>query len=299
MWYQLHIENIASSQLESLCELLLETGALSVTLTDKYNQPLIEPAPGEAVFWPEVLVNALYDDMTLACLSQAHLAAQFPHGIFHIEPLEDKPWERLSLDSFTPQQISAHFWICPSWVTPPFPHATNLMLDPGLAFGTGTHPTTLLCLQWLSKTPLAHKRVLDYGCGSGILALAACKLGAASVQAVDIDDQALLATRNNADLNPDIQTPLHIGLPQSATAAQDILIANILFTPLLKLKETFHRLLVSGGTLVLSGLLAEQVEPLLAHYNDVFTHQHTDTLDDWARVELYLPPAGYHKSETP
>lgn len=297
MWYELHIENIDSNQLESLCEDLLETGALSVTLTDKHNQPLIEPAPGETVFWPEVLVNALYDDITLASLTQARLAAQLPHGSFHIEHLEDKPWERLSMDSFTPQQISADFWICPSWVTPAFPEAINLMLDPGLAFGTGTHPTTLLCLQWLSKTTLNHKRVLDYGCGSGILALAACKLGATSVQAVDIDDQALLATRNNAGLNPDLQTPLHVGLPQSATPAQDIVIANILFTPLLTLKETFHRLLVSGGTLVLSGLLTDQVAPLLAHYNDVFTHQHTDTLDGWARVELCLCKS-YRKSET-
>nr|WP_019216081.1 50S ribosomal protein L11 methyltransferase [Legionella tunisiensis] len=254
MWYQLQIEQCHRDEVELLSDALEETGALSITLTDKNDEPVLEPEPGTTPLWPDVVINALYDDEQDAEQAKLLLAPQHPHLGFSIQHLADQDWERAWMDDFKPQRFGKRLWICPSWLEPPEPQAVNLILDPGLAFGTGTHPTTSLCLTWLEQADLNNKAVIDYGCGSGILALAALKLGAAKVQAVDIDEQALQATQNNALTNGIDQQQLYIGFPQSLQTPADLLIANILLAPLMTLRNTFKELLNPHGILVVSGI---------------------------------------------
>ncbi|MFW2571937.1 50S ribosomal protein L11 methyltransferase [Legionella sp. 29fVS95] len=282
MWYQLQIEQCHRNEVELLSEALEETGALSITLTDKNDDPVLEPEPGTTPLWPDVVINALYSDEQDAEQAKQLLAPQHTHLHFSIQHLADQDWERAWMDDFKPQRFGERLWICPSWLEPPEPQAVNLILDPGLAFGTGTHPTTSLCLTWLEQADLSNKKVIDYGCGSGILALAALKLGAANVQAVDIDEQALQATRNNALTNTIEPQQLQIGFPQSLKAPADLLIANILLAPLMSLGNTFKELLSPHGLLVVSGILEEQASSLIETYQADFTHLLTHNLDGWS-----------------
>lgn len=201
MWFQLKIEHCPSQEIEWLSTELEEFGALSIMLTDKNDNPVLEPEPGTTPLWPEVVIQALFSEAFQAQYTRDHLIQNYPELTCTLEILEDRDWERAWMDDFKPQRFGQNLWICPTWSTPPEPNAVNLILDPGLAFGTGTHPTTSLCLTWLEQADLMNKSVVDYGCGSGILSLAALKLGAADVHAVDIDQQALQATQNNARLN--------------------------------------------------------------------------------------------------
>jgi ribosomal protein L11 methyltransferase len=280
--FQLQIENCHRDQIEQLSEALEETGALSITLTDQYDDPILEPAPGETPLWAHVVVHALYAEKQDANIAQTLMYGSFSNLNYSIQALPDEDWERVCLDQFKPQQFGQRLWVCPSWITPPDPDAVNLILDPGLAFGTGSHATTSLCLSWLEQADLQNKRVIDYGCGSGILALAALKLGAQHVDAVDIDDQALLATQENAKNNG--ITQLTIDNPESLNKPADILIANILLAPLLTLKDRFRELIGKTGALVVSGLLAEQVPSLIEAYQPDFLHQNTYTSGDWALI---------------
>ncbi len=280
--FQLQIEQCHRDQIELLSEALEETGALSITLTDQYDDPILEPAPGAAPLWPNVVANALYLEDTDANIARALVSETFPHLSYSIHELPDQDWERTCLDQFKPQQFGNRLWVCPSWITPPEPDAVNLILDPGLAFGTGSHATTSLCLTWLDHADLSHKQVIDYGCGSGILALAALKLGAMHVDAVDIDEQALLATQDNASNNAIVSSQLTIGQPETLEKPVDLLIANILLAPLMSLKTRFHDLLKDKGLLVVSGLLAEQAPILIDAYQTDFVHQSTHIEGDWA-----------------
>ena len=191
---------------------------------------------------------------------------------------------------FNPMRFGSRLWICPSWSEAPDPQAVNLRMDPGLAFGTGTHPTTALCLEWLDANPVAGKVVIDYGCGSGVLAVAAALLGARTVYAVDNDPQALLATEENAERNG-VRASIKTSAPENFSASSvDILLANILANPLLELESDFARRVRPNGVCVLSGILAEQADDITAGYQRDFEHFQTAQRDDWVRISARRKP---------
>lgn len=282
MWYQLYIEQCQAHEIESLSERLEASGALSITLTDQHDEPLFEPEPGTTPLWTTVNISALYTAEECALSAKISLCEEFPHLYFHTEFLPEQDWERVCLQDFKPQRFGEKLWVCPSWCEPPEPDAVNLRLDPGLAFGTGTHASTSLCLQWLAQADLNNKIMIDYGCGSGILALAALKLGAKTVYATDIDEQALQATKKNAHANQIDGQSLQISLPQDLDTEVDVIIANILLAPLIKLATHFHKLLRNEGLLVVSGILNEQSPDLLAQYETHFTHLSAQQCAGWS-----------------
>lgn len=280
---QLQIEHCRREDVEQLGEALENTAALYITLTDKHDDPILEPELGTTPLWPHVVIHALYASEQDAEQAMITLLTTHPHLDYTLQPVPDNDWERVCMDNFKPQQFGERLWVCPSWLTPPDPGAVNLILDPGLAFGTGTHPTTALCLSWLEQAHLNGQTIIDYGCGSGILALAALKLGATHAMAVDIDEQALLATRNNAATNNLAEKTLTVDFPDAlASASADIIIANILLTPLITLEQRFHHYLKPNGTLVVSGLLDTQASDLLSAYQTHFKHEATHTKEGWA-----------------
>lgn len=282
MWFQLKIEYCPGEEIEQLSEELEECGALSLMLTDKNDNPVLEPEPGTTPLWPEVVIQALFAEATQAQHIRQKLSLSYPLLKLSMEILEDKDWERAWMDDFKPHRFGKRLWICPTWSTPPEPDAVNLMLDPGLAFGTGTHPTTALCLTWLEQAQLTNKTLIDYGCGSGILSLAALKLGAHLLYAIDIDQQALQATQNNALSNNLNMQKLIIGFPDELQEPADLIIANILLAPLLSLKERFHQLLNLEGNLVVSGLLEEQASMIIDAYAAFFLLVEQKQLDGWS-----------------
>lgn len=272
---------------DQVSEALEQAGAQAVTMIDAEDQPLFEPLPGETPLWANLEITGLFEaDIDTEILAQ-QLTSQLPDSIVvtkRLEPLEDKDWSRVWMDDYHPMQFGENIWIVPSWSEPPEPTAVNILLDPGLAFGTGTHPTTSLCLQWLDGQSLANKHVLDYGCGSGILAIAAAKLGAEKITAIDIDPQALLATQNNAERNKVTQL-ISTHLPMDlASSSYDMLLANILAGPLAELADMLCTALRSGGSLVLSGILPEQADKVAEAYR-----RHCDISEpvqqgDWIRL---------------
>lgn len=281
--YQLEIRCLRE-EVDQLSHQLEQAGALSITLSDQYDDAILEPELGTTPLWPHVVIQALLEEQNTA----EQIIQQLSTSQAHLEPtlskIDDTDWEHASRDHFKPLCFGDRFWVCPSWITPPVPTAINLLFDPGLAFGTGTHPTTALCLSWLEQANLQGLDVIDYGCGSGILALAALKLGALSASAVDIDEQALIATQHNAQTNHIRTDQLQITTPDNLQASADVLIANILLSPLVTLKKRFHQLLKPNGCLITSGILAEQVAALKKAYESHFTHQSTQLKDDWALV---------------
>ncbi|MGG2141157.1 50S ribosomal protein L11 methyltransferase [Symbiopectobacterium sp. RP] len=286
-WIQLKI-NTTGEQAEQLGDALIESGAVSVTFQDTHDTPVFEPLPGEARLWGDTDVIGLYDAETempdvIAQLEQEPLlGAGFRHKI---EQLEDKDWEREWMDNFHPMQFGKRLWIYPSWRDIPDPNAVDVMLDPGLAFGTGTHPTTSLCLQWLDSLDLAGKTVIDFGCGSGILAIAALKLGAAQAIGIDIDPQAIQASRDNAQRNG-VSERLALYLPkdQPNDLSADVVVANILAGPLRELSPLISTLPKAGGHLGLSGILASQAENVAAAYTDLFDLDPTVEKEEWCRI---------------
>ena len=216
----------------ALAETLMESlGAVSVILDDAQDQALLEPLPGETPLWDHVIVTGLFTDEANAAQLEAFLADQLPDATLVHEFLEEQVWERTWMDHYEPIQCGERLWIVPEWLTPPNPQAINLMLDPGLAFGTGNHASTFLCLQWLDQQDLRDKVVIDYGCGSGILGIAALLLGAKQVYAVDLDPQAVLSTMQNAAINK-VESKIWAGLPsefeaQFADLTADVVDANI------------------------------------------------------------------------
>jgi ribosomal protein L11 methyltransferase len=282
-WIQINT-TVNEALAEPLSDALMEAGACSVTFEDAKDQPIFEPELGTTPVWPDTKVVGLFDaeiDPKAVIDQLAVLLPAVDSGRYKVEALEDKDWIRAWMDQFQPMRFGDRLWIVPSWLTPPEADAVNLMLDPGMAFGTGTHPTTALCLTWLDQQPLQGKRVIDYGCGSGILALAAKKLGADEVSGTDIDPQAILASQQNAERN---QAQIHFALvEQFDSEPVDLLVANILAGPLKELAGEFDRLLKPGGQLVLSGLLATQASELQAHYATLGIQLDTlQTKEEWA-----------------
>ncbi|MBL4826626.1 MAG: 50S ribosomal protein L11 methyltransferase [Spongiibacteraceae bacterium] len=286
-WLQLRIETQREHS-NALEEALLSAGAASVTIQDNADQPILEPAVGETPLWQQVQITGLFDAEIDTSQTTVIVIAAFGNSLptYRWELLEDKDWERAWMDNFHPMCFGKRLWICPSWKQPPEPTAVNLMLDPGLAFGTGTHPTTALCLQWLDAINFDGKTVIDYGCGSGILGIAALLLGAAEVFAIDNDPQALTATLSNAERNNIDTSRIHTYLPgqlPNKTKA-DFVIANILAGPLIELAPLISELTQTGGQLVLSGIIKSQSDTLIKHYSPFFKMDDPAEQEDWLRL---------------
>lgn len=279
---QLKVEPCHQDNAEIISDLLIDLGALSITLTDQFYDPILEPEPGCVPLWPHIVLHAMYDDDWNENLVVSTLLQNHPELSCSISKIEHQDWERVCLDDLKAQRFGKSLWVCPSWLTPPEPSAVNLILDPGLAFGTGSHPTTSLCLTWLAENHLVKKTVIDYGCGSGILSLAALKLGAAKVHAVDIDAQALMATQQNAKTNHIEDELLSVSDPDSLQTRADILIANILLAPLMSLKSRFQQFMMPQGILVVSGILISQIEELTNTYQGTFTLIDNQHEGEWA-----------------
>jgi ribosomal protein L11 methyltransferase len=284
-WLQLKIDS-SREQAANIEPALTKAGALSVTLKDNADEPILEPALGETPLWRETQIIALFEaDVNTQAVDQQVKPSLSANDHCRWEQLEDKDWSRAWMDDYHPIQCGQRLWICPSWTQPPEPSAINLMLDPGLAFGTGTHPTTFLCLQWLDQLDCLEKTVIDYGCGSGILGIAALLLGAQSALGVDIDPQALLATQDNAKRNQLAANLFPVYLPQKAPTAQtDIVLANILAGPLVELAKTIAGHLKPGGHLCLSGVLAIQAEQVQAAYQPWIDFDPVATDQEWCRI---------------
>ena len=286
-WQQLSLE-AGDLNAEELSTFFESRGALSVTFADAADQPLFEPDPGTTPLWSATLVTALFDaDVELAPLKQQLAVAYGAQALDRLseDTLHDQDWERLWLDQFHPMRFGERLWICPDGQRPPAEDGQVLIdLDPGLAFGTGTHATTALCLEWLDQHPPRGQRVLDFGCGSGILAIAALKLGAAAVWGVDIDQQALWASRENAARNQ-VADGLTTALPDELPEQDyDLLLANILANPLIELAPRLADLLRPGGQLVLSGILSEQVAEVQRAYKRWFRFSSSAEQEGWVRL---------------
>ncbi len=290
-WIQIKL-NATAATAEAIGDLLTdEAGALSVTFVDAKDTPVFEPMPGETRLWGETDIVALYDadtDMSevVSILKASPLLGEnFTHKI---EQLEDKDWERAWMDNFKPMRFGERLWVCPSWCEPPEPQAVNIMLDPGLAFGTGTHPTTALCLSWLDGLDLKGKTVIDFGCGSGILSLAALLLGAEKVIGIDIDPQALQASKANAERNG-VSDRLFLYLPEEQPEGleADILVANILAGPLRELSSVIKSLIAPQGMLAMSGVLESQAESVAACYRDSLHIDEILVQEDWCRITAH------------
>ncbi len=282
-WVQF-IFNSSPDAADALSDALTEAGAAAVTFQDNADQPIYEPPVGETPLWSATQVIALFDATTSEADMRASvkpfLASELPP--FKMEAVEDKDWERAWMDDFQPLCFGDRLWIVPSWHQPPQADAVNILLDPGLAFGTGTHQTTALCLRWLDKADIQGKTVIDYGCGSGILGIAAALLGAERIIAVDTDPQALAATQDNAQRNNVI---VETYLPDACPAIQcDVLLANILAGPLMQLAPSFAELTHDGSDIVLSGILDSQADDVSAHYQPYFKMQKARQFDDWMRL---------------
>ena len=287
-WLQMILETEASL-VEPISEALVSVGAISVTWQDAKNQPLYEPHLNSTSLWKKIQVIGLFEENTNSSQLQAQLQALLAPKYLppcQIQTLADQDWSRVWMDDFHPMLFGERVWICPSWQKPPNPQAVNIFIDPGLAFGTGTHPTTALCLEWLdSLSDLSGKTVIDYGCGSGILAITAVKLGAKQVWAVDNDPLALQATEENAKKNQ-VDKRIHPVFPEKLPKKikADGILANILANPLITLANTFAIHLKSPAPLVLSGILKEQADEVIAAYSRHFTITETLEQDDWIRI---------------
>jgi ribosomal protein L11 methyltransferase len=279
---------------ESRLELALQDcGALSVSLLDaadaENERAILEPGVGETPLWPEIIMTALFDadsneDLLLQALEAFDEELDLSSAQF--TRVEDQDWERVWLDQFKPMKFGDRTWILPWNLDVPDEAKGQILirLDPGLAFGSGTHPTTALCLQWLDSLDLENKTVLDFGCGSGILALAALKLGAKSAIGVDNDPQALIATHDNADRN-DVSQKLQVYLPEQEPEAEyPVVVANILASALESLAPVLARRTQAGGLIALSGILKGQEPELLEQYSQWFDDLQATQLEDWMRI---------------
>ena len=282
----------AGNQVELLEELLFLADAQAVTLVDHGDAPIFEPPLGSHPVWPQTQVQALFYDERPESEILSDLATYFQRANLlielpsHLTIVPDQDWVRISLDQFQPIHIGK-FWVKPSWNEDPIPEGlTTLNLDPGLAFGTGMHPTTQLCLEWLSNHQLSGKTVMDFGCGSGILAVAAGCMGASQVTGLDIDLQALIATSHNASLN---QLPVQTLLAEDTPSQPfDVVVANILANPLIELSATLTGLTQPGGHIVMAGLLDEQADQVKAAYPSILFDQDVSK-DGWTRLSGRRP----------
>lgn len=276
---------------------LAELGAAAITFEESGGEPVLEPKPGEVRLWSETRVRALFDLSQEALFVVSSLAEALGAHITEtarVRRVEERAWERVWLTHVKPMRFGRRLWVCPtSGAAPTEPGAVIVRLDPGLAFGTGTHPTTALCLQMLDAFALEGRAVIDYGCGSGILGVAAIKLGAARVIAVDIDPQALIATAQNGERNG-VAHRLEVRTPATplADAAADLILANILAQPLIELAPALTAACRPGGELVLSGLLRSQAYEVKAAYASAFDIVSVIHREDWCCIHARRPRTG-------
>jgi ribosomal protein L11 methyltransferase len=281
-WQQLHFD-IPQHLAENAADALMDWGALSVTFQDPQDDPIYEPAPNTVPLWQTTHVTALFERDADVRKISAQLDELLPTALtYRIEILAEQDWVRAGQMHFKAQCFGGRLWICPSWESLPDQNALSIALDPGLAFGTGSHPTTALCLEWLARQEqLTGQVCIDYGCGSGILALAAAKLGAAQVWAVDHEAQALQATRENAAHN-NVAAQIHTVLPADLPAMQaDCIVANILANPLCELAPTLAALARPGAPIILSGILTEQRDKVKAAYLPYVDWEQDEQREDW------------------
>lgn len=293
MAWKSFMASAAADRTELLEELLWDWGALSVTLEDAGDEPLYEPAPEETPLWQQNQVTGLFDENTdIEGLKLKLEQSGFQQIV--VSDLEDRPWEREWLERFKPMQFGKRLWICPSGYDLAEEGKVVVHLDPGLAFGTGTHPTTSLCLSWLDAMDLGGKSLMDYGCGSGILAIAGALLGCENVIGTDNDPQAILASKENSKKNQ-VEAKIRFGLSNSTSNKTvagkpviqqerikvDYLIANILAKPLIELKDVFLSFLNKGSSLAMSGIMADQKDWVIGAYEDQIRFDPPQELDGW------------------
>ena len=268
---------------------LLDAGALSVTFRDAEDNPILEPGPGETPLWEKIILTGLFDAGIDSEKLKQEIKSRLGETLsLKVEALEDKDWVRAWMDDYKPMQFGNRLWVCPSHLPQPDPQAINLMLDPGLAFGTGTHPTTALCLEWLDAHDIKNKNIIDFGCGSGVLAIAALLLGAKHCDGTDIDPQAITASRDNAIAN-NVSDKLNLYLPDELSnvttpRTYDIVLANILAGPLTELAEQLSGYCNTGGYIVLSGILESQADKIIEAYSPWFNLEPIVVKDEWIRV---------------
>lgn len=284
MWQQLKIQ-LHSEDTSYFEQILFDSDAISISYLDAEDQPVFQEEPGSTPLWDNTFLLCLFNTKTdlgsllnkLRCNTKV-----LNNKSLNIELIEDQDWERSWMKDFEPIQFGEKLWICPSWLSPPEPNAVNIKLDPGLAFGTGNHATTSLCLRWLDQADVRGSEVIDYGCGSGVLSIASALLGAVKVHSVDNDPQAISATIDNSRRNKVPGDVLTTYLPEAVPPVHaDILIANILERPLIDLSEKFAELVKKGGYIALSGLLEEQIPSLLSCYDRWFDMEAPQVEQGW------------------
>jgi ribosomal protein L11 methyltransferase len=288
VWHQISVITDKKTA-PKVSDFFSDLGAVSVTYMDAEDQPVYEPPPGETKIWRLTKVIALFELDTEPELVKTVLFSQFKGYLlqnwFH-EVLQDQAWERTWMEHYQPMKFGESLWVCPTGQEKSESGTVCMTLDPGLAFGTGTHPTTALCLEWLANHDLTDKVVIDYGCGSGILAVASLLLGAKQAYAIDIDPQAITATRANAEKN-EVVDRIECYLPEQFSDLQaDIVIANILAKPLCELSELISELIKDNGKLILSGILNEQAESVMMAYEHHNINIQTPEIQgDWCRLD--------------
>ena len=280
-WQQLVVD-IGKRDPQPVEALLSDAGADAITLTDGADTPVLEPLPGETPLWPEITVTALFDRaIELAPVIDALRALAGADVALRVDWLADRDWEREWLDQLRPTRFGRHLWVCPRGTRVDDAGAVVLTLDPGLAFGTGSHATTALCLEWLAGVPLAGSSVLDYGTGSGILGIAAILLGAAGATGVDIDPQSLSAAAANATANG-VDADFEVCMPEELAAGRyDVIVANILAGTLCDLAPSLAEHAAPGAPVALTGILPDQADEVAALYAQWFDLQPPAERDGW------------------
>jgi ribosomal protein L11 methyltransferase len=290
-WNRLTL-SLSSQFIEPVEEQLLEAGALSVTLESAQAEELFEPPPGTTPLWQQTQLSSLFDpEIDLRPVIARITGIIHPQTLlkYQIEPIAEQDWQKKCTDAFQPVCFANRLWIYPSWRENPDPNLPSVLLDPGLAFGTGSHPTTALCLDWLAQYLKPGQKVIDYGCGSGILAIAALKLGAKQVFAVDNDPQAIEATLENAKrnaINSAQLTTISSATPDArlASGGADVLVANILANPLIQLAADLVDKVKLGGIILLSGILADQADQVMVAYQPWVSFVPFVRQNEWVRI---------------
>lgn len=286
-WHQISVVSNKSTA-SDISDFFSELGAVSVTFMNAEAKPVYEPDIGETRIWEQTKTIALFELDAIPEIIKTVLFQHFPDNTLNdwqAEILEDQTWERAWMEHFQPILFSERLWVYPSGQEQSIPGTISLILDPGLAFGTGTHPTTALCLEWLAKHDVTGKTVIDFGCGSGILAVAAVLLGAKEAHAIDIDPQALTATQDNAQKN-NVASKIKTYLPDDFDHfSADLVVANILAKPLIELSANITALVKPQGQLVLSGILKEQADLVSHAYQAEFSMKAAVIQDDWCQLE--------------
>lgn len=283
-FYELTLQ-VSKQQAESIDQTLTESGAVGVTYIDAKDAPIYEPKPGETPLWDHIKLIGLFDDESLMTTASESLLLAYPQLEQLKTQLKDQIWERVWMDHFKPMLFGQNSWVIPDGFDIVNPNAVNLILDPGLAFGTGTHETTSLCLKWLDQNDVKGKDLVDFGCGSGILAVMALLHGANKVTCVDIDDQAIQATLQNAKKNG-VEQGIEIINPENVHLIKnkDGILANILAEPLMMFCEDFYQMLNDDGFIVLSGILKSQKSMICDKYAQHFVDIEAEIEHDWVRV---------------